>query len=238
MWLGLLFAILSLAASFGLRDADPSSPPAQKVLAEVHRYHSLSAGAAVLADFTKPREYTIECLIVYTAGLRSNDAFVNVWLMIGLLVRLALRMGYHRDARHYPNITPFQGEMRRRIWAGISMIDVLISFQLGLPSMVKTITSDTQPPRNLLDRDFNLNTTVLPPSRGIEELTPSSYTRAKLGITRVFANAAELSHATVPPTYEELMQLDRQLEEARGNVPPLLRMPDISELVTDPAEQL
>ncbi|KAK0288058.1 hypothetical protein LTR35_003532 [Friedmanniomyces endolithicus] len=167
---------------------------------------------------------TIECLIAYTAGLRSNNAFVNVWLMLGLIVRLALRMGYHRDAKHYPNITPFHGEMRRRAWAGISMIDVLISFQLGLPSMVKTIQSDTQPPRNLLDRDFGITTTVLPPSRGEHELTPSSYTRAKLGLTRIFANAAELSHAT--------------LEEAKRAIPPLLQMPDISELVTDPAEQL
>lgn len=136
MWLGLLFAILSLAESFGLRDVEVDSPPAQACLERVNKYHDLSASAAVLADFTKPKEYTLECLIAYTAGLRSNNAFVNVWLMIGLIVRLALRMGYHRDSSHYPSITPFQGEMRRRVWAAISMIDVLISFQLGLPSMV------------------------------------------------------------------------------------------------------
>ena len=139
MWLGLLFAILSLAESFGLRDVDPSEPTAQACLEKVNRYHDLAASAAVLADFTKPKQYTLECLIAYTAGLRSNNAFVNVWLMIGLIVRLALRMGYHRDASHYPSITPFQGEMRRRVWAAISMIDVLISFQLGLPSMVSTL---------------------------------------------------------------------------------------------------
>lgn len=140
MWLGLLFAILSLAESFGLRDVDPSEPTAQACLEKVNRYHDLAASAAVLADFTKPKQYTLECLIVYTAGLRSNNAFVNVWLMIGLIVRLALRMGYHRDASHYPSITPFAGEMRRRVWAAISMIDVLISFQLGLPSMVSAIS--------------------------------------------------------------------------------------------------
>ncbi|KAK3696142.1 hypothetical protein LTR37_018113 [Vermiconidia calcicola] len=238
MWLGLLYAIMSLAASFGLRDTDPSSPQAQAVLADVNKYHSLAASAAVLADFTKPKEYTIECLILYAAGLRSNNAFVNVWLMIGLVVRLALRMGYHRDPSHYPKITVFQGEMRRRVWSVIGMIDVLISFQLGLPSMFKTIQSDTQPPRNLLDRDFNSSTPVLPPSRSVDELTPSSYTRAKLRIVKVFADAAELSHATVAPSHEDIMRLDRELEEAKAAIPPLLQMPDISELVTDPAEQL
>lgn len=238
MWLGLLFAILSLAASFGLRDIDPSSPKAKTILAEVTKYHSLSAAAAVLGDFTKPKQYTIECLILYAAGLRSNDAFVNVWLMIGLVIRLGLRMGYHRDPANYPAISVFHGEMRRRVWAIISMIDTLISFQLGLPSMVKTILSDTQPPRNLLDRDFNVNTEVLPPNRPIDELTPSSYTRAKLRITRVFAEASELSHSTIAAPMEKIKELDGQLEEAKSQVPPMLQMPDISELVTDPAEQL
>lgn len=239
MWLGLLYAIMSLAASFGLRDVDPVSPQAQVILEEVNKYHSLSASAAVLADFTKPKQHTLECLILYAAGLRSNNAFVNVWLMIGLVVRLALRMGYHRDPSHYPGtISMFHGEMRRRVWAIISMIDVLISFQIGLPSIIKTVHSDTQPPRNLLDRDFNMSTQVLPASRGVGELTPSSYTRAKLRIVRVFANAAELSHATVAPSHEETERLDQELEEAKAAVPPLLQMPDISELVTDPAEQL
>jgi hypothetical protein len=238
MWLGLLYSIMSLAASFGLRENNPNSPEAQAILADVNKYHSLAASAAVLADFTKPKQYTLECLITYTAGLRSNNAFVNVWLMIGLIVRLALRMGYHRDPSHYPAITVFHGEMRRRVWSIIGMIDVLISFQLGLPSMFKTIQSDTQPPRNLLDRDFNMSTQVLPASRSIDELTPSSYTRAKLRIVRVFADAAELSHATVAPPQEETMRLDQELEAAKAAIPPLLQMREISELVTDPAEQL
>lgn len=79
---------------------------------------------------------------------------------------------------------------------------------------------------------------TLPPSRGIDELTPCSYMRAKLRITRIFADATELSHATVPPSYEDMMELDRKLEDAKSQIPPLLQMPGISEVVTDPAEQL
>lgn len=89
-----------------------------------------------------------------------------------------------------------------------------------------------------MDRDFDLNSKELPPSRSIDELTPSSYLRAKLRIVCVFAEAAELSHATTPPSHDEMMELDRRLEEAKAQLPPLLRMPDISELITDPAEQL
>ena len=237
-WLGLTFAILSLAESFSLRDADPGSTVAKACLARVEKLHSMSASAAALADFTTPKKYTLECLIFYTAGLRSNDGFMKVWLMIGLIIRLALRMGYHRDPKYYPNLSAFDGEMRRRVWTSISMIDILISFQLGLPSMVRTITTDTEAPRNLLDRDFSPSTKELPPGRSVDELTPASYARCKFGLVHIFAQAAELAHSTVPVTHEDVMRLDHELEQACNNMPNLLKMPEMSEIVTDPPEQL
>ncbi|KAF2206676.1 hypothetical protein CERZMDRAFT_119270 [Cercospora zeae-maydis SCOH1-5] len=233
MWLGLLFAILSLA----VRKLVPRNRD-NRLLAEVTRYHSLAGSAAVLADYTKGQAHTMECLMLFGAGMRSTEASVSAWLVIGLVVRLGLRMGYHRDADNHPGISVFDGEMRRRVWAVISMIDVLFSFQLGMPGMVKRIQSDTQPPRNLLDRDFSVHTTVLPPSRSVEETTPSSYMRAKLHLVNVFADVNELIHATVPPCHGQMMELDRRLDDARASLPPPLQMPDMSELVTDPAEQL
>lgn len=238
MWLGLTFAILSLAESFALRDVDRKTPTAKACLARVDKFHSMAAAAAVLADFTSPKKYTLECLMLYTAGLRSADGFMKVWLMIGLVLRLALRMGYHRDPKFYPNISPFDGEMRRRLWTGISTIDILISFQLGLPSMVTTIIADTEPPRNLLDRDFSPSTKVLSAGRGMDELTPSSYMRTKVGLVRIFAQAAELGHSTTPVKHEDVMRLDSELDVARESMPSLLKMPDMSELVTDPPEQM
>jgi hypothetical protein len=237
-WLGLTFAILSLAESFSLRDVDPGSAFAKTCLSRVEKLHSMSASAAVLADFTTPKKYTLECLIFYTAGLRSNDGFMKVWLMIGLIVRLSLRMGYHRDPRYYPSLSAFDGEMRRRVWASIIMIDILISFQLGLPSMVRTLTTDTEPPRNLLDRDFGPLCKELPPGRSVDELTPASYARTKVGIVHIFAQAAELAHSTVPATHEDVMRLDSELESACKNMPSVLKMPEMSEIVTDPPEQL
>ena len=237
-WLGLTFALMSLAESFSLRNIDPRSADGKACLARVERLHSLSASAAVLADFTTPKTYTLECLIFYTAGLRGNDGFMKVWLMVGTIIRLALRMGYHRDPKHYPRLSAFEGEMRRRVWTVLSMIDTIISFQLGLPSMVKTIATDIGAPHNLLDRDFGPSTKVLPPSRSDLELTPASYMRIKIGLVRIFSQAADLGHSTVPVAHEEVMRLDSELEFACANIPPVLNLPDINEIVTDPPEQL
>lgn len=237
MWIGLLYSILSLAAAFDLRKSpDVSSPKARLAFATATEYHDMAASAAVLADYTTPKAYTIECLLLYTSGLRSKNAFVDVWILLGVIVRLAMRMGYHRDARHYSQLTPFQGEMRRRMWHALVMIEVLISFQIGLPSIVRTLQSDCQPPRNLLDSDLNVTMKELPPNRPFEELTPVSYSIAKVRITNVFAAAAELSHRTIPPAYTQMMELDQQIEVARSLVPTRLLGRPLDQCITDPPE--
>jgi Fungal specific transcription factor domain len=64
-----------------------------------------------------------------------------------MIVRTALRMGYHRDARHSARISPFHGEMRRRAWAVIFGLDIIVSSQIGLPRMIKERQSDTAEPQ-------------------------------------------------------------------------------------------
>jgi len=40
-------------------------------------------------------------------------------------------MGYHRDAKWFPTITPFQAEMRRRTWALVRLSDIIFSHQVS-----------------------------------------------------------------------------------------------------------
>ncbi|GAB7346633.1 hypothetical protein MBLNU459_g1770t1 [Dothideomycetes sp. NU459] len=232
MWLSLLLAVMSLGSSAKLRpESDYASVTAQAAIAEANKYHELAAAAAVLADYTTPKAYTVEALILYAGAFRSLNAFFDVWLLMGVVLRLALRMGYHRDGDHY-NLSPYSAEMRRRAWACLYMADVLISWQLGLPGLIRAVQSDTKPPHNLLDRDFGLQTKVLPPSRPFEECTPSAYGAVKLQFCRVFADAADLSHVTTPPSYSEVMELDERLTSARSEIPPLLKLSDTSITLT------
>jgi len=83
-------------------------------------------------------------------------------MVLGLAVRAALRLGLHRDDSHYSNISVFRGEMLRWIWSVMLHMDLQASPQVGLPRIIKTGTYDTQPPRNILDADFDEHTQVLP----------------------------------------------------------------------------
>ena len=99
--------------------------------------------------------------------------------------------------------------------------------------MTRHIHSDTRVPLNLLDGDFSEDTKVMPPERPPTEMTHTSYMGAKYRIMRVFATAVDWTHTVYPPTYEEVLDLAQQLEEARDLFPPPLRMCDMESAITD-----
>jgi hypothetical protein len=102
----------------------------------------------------------------------SQDAEFEIWILHGMLIPISLRMGLHRDPKHFSEISIFAGEMRRRVWATIFQIDVGLSGLAGLPRMIKPHQCDTEEPRNMLDSDFDENTLELPQSRPESEFTP------------------------------------------------------------------
>jgi hypothetical protein len=238
-WVGLLFAIMSLAMFFAHRAGDESIEPSKAAPMDlVHSYRTLCAQALVLGSYTKPGQYTIETLVLYFEGefTMTGDAQARGWLLHGLTVRLALRMGLHRDASNHPNISAFQGEMRRRVWHLISQVDLLLSFHVGLPSMVSGLPTDTKPPLNLFDEDFDLQSTVLPPSRPETELTPMTYTICKARIATVFGQIADQANTLTGPTHPEVMAVDKSLLEAYESIPPVLMARSLDEAITDSPE--
>lgn len=76
--------------------------------------------------------------------------------------------------------------MRRRIWATVYCLDVVVSGQIGLPRMIRDQQVDTEMPRNLFDSDFDEDTTILPPSRPDTELTPILYGIAKCRVASLW----------------------------------------------------
>ena len=68
------------------------------------------ADCLILADYTLPHEHLIESLILHLYGEYASRQEIksSVWVLNGLIIRLAMRMGYHRDPQHLPNVSPFQ----------------------------------------------------------------------------------------------------------------------------------
>ena len=126
----MLFAMMRLAMLSYHREGDEPPEFRGKSLDMAGTFRNLMAQCLTLADYTKPYPYLIESLIFHLHGdyCQSKEADVSVWVLVGVITRLAMRMGYHRDSKMFPNITPFQGEMRRRVWAFVRQADLLFSF--------------------------------------------------------------------------------------------------------------
>ncbi|KAG7145291.1 Equisetin cluster transcription factor eqxF like protein [Verticillium longisporum] len=87
--------------------------------------------------------------------------------------------GYHRDPKWFPSLTPFQAEMRRRVWATVRMSDIFMSQHVALPAMIHDQDCDTELPSNVFDEDFGPETEIMPPPRPSTEPTPIAYALAK-----------------------------------------------------------
>lgn len=204
----------------------------------VATFRKRAAQCLVQSNYTKPGRFKVEALFISTMGefYRTNDAQVGVSFMLGLTIRLAMRMGYHRDPQHFPGISSFEGEIRRRVWSIMCQLDSLISFQVGVPRTIQDWQHDVELPRNLSDEDLYPGMEQLPPSKPDNELTAISYTRAKSRIMSVFGKISDLAYSREPVTYEQTLEIDRRLEEAHSMVMPHFKMRPLDQSVADPAE--
>lgn len=236
VWVAMLFAMMRLAMlSYG-REGDEPPEFRGKCQDLAANYRTQMAHCLITADYTKPHNFIIETLIFHLhAEYTSNrDAETSVWVLVGMIARLAMRMGYHRDAKFFPNLTPFQGEMRRRVWTFVRSADLLFSFQAALPSMIRIGDSDTDLPRNLYDDEFGEDSTSLPPARPASEATPISYMIAKGRLSFGFGRVLEEVNGVDRKSYDEILKIDRGLREVYESIPEHLKLRPMSEQTLAP----
>lgn len=239
MWLGQLFAIMCLSSQFQQLVLAPSAltpltmSPGQDNELAIATFQAKSVECLILGHYTEGGPYVVEILILYFLSevFHLKEVDVGIWMLVGTIVQVAMHMGYHRDAVHFPkSITPFAGEMRRRVWAMVIQIDFSISTQLGLPRLISQ--SNTTEPRNLYDSDFDESTTELPPSRPQTEVTPILYTLAKLRILSVGVQISDLISEPREYSYSEVLRLDQQINEAMDSLPSSMKWEGLSASLT------
>ena len=110
MWLGLLYSVLSLAMLSYHKVGDEPPEWKGRALELAAEYRLRTVQCLVTGDYTKPVEYTVETMLLYVFGEYSSrwDADLSLWLISSLITRIAFRMGYQRDPKWFPSITPFQ----------------------------------------------------------------------------------------------------------------------------------
>ncbi|ETS77139.1 hypothetical protein PFICI_11013 [Pestalotiopsis fici W106-1] len=241
-WVAILFMVLSHGVFFCMfqtpHELEVDSPlPAMDRFA---LYRALAGAALTLGKYSHPNQWTVQAMLLYVESefMTAPQSQINCYLLCATLIRIMLKMGLHRDPDKLPNISPYDGEMRRRCWNLATQIDLLVAFHLGLPAMIHGIESDTDLPRNLIDSDFDPSTKVMPPQRHMGDYTPLCYPINKAALCRVFGHVARQAHSLKVPTYAEIMALDAVLESTYARVPSFMKVKSLAESVTDPPMQV
>ena len=122
--------------------------------AMLQKYSYAVRQALVNAQVLKTTE--MQVLQAYTLWListkTSNDPH-TYWMLTGTLVRIAHRMGLHRDGEAM-GLSPFQVQMRRRLFYQVLPLDGYASQVSGTGISVGLDTWDTKQPLNINDADI------------------------------------------------------------------------------------
>ncbi|PYH67995.1 uncharacterized protein BO88DRAFT_426647 [Aspergillus vadensis CBS 113365] len=169
----------------------------------------------------------VEASILYLGieYLQSNDHKTGLPMLLSVVSRLAIMMGYHRDPQLYHlQISSFEAEMRRRAWLLLITIDSVLAWHTGLPRVVSHSLGDVRPPRNLLDSDFGPETTVLPPSRPADEVASNIvYMSAMERMLSVANEVGDMaSHPSLLP--DRTLELNMKLENTKRRLPSILQL--------------
>ncbi|GAM42118.1 hypothetical protein TCE0_043r15797 [Talaromyces pinophilus] len=244
LWLGLLFSILACVAAVQQAmnpagaETNNHPPPLQ-----VKPLRSKTVQCLIMGRYQSANSYALETLVMHLLStyIGKPDSSFDGWFLMGTIIRLAMRMGYHRDPKTQTDssnkMTPFEGEMRRRRWHAILQLDTLMSFQMGMPSVIPPEFCDTEPPRNLNDEDIWPTMPTLPPSRPSSDYTPILYTIAKGDVMNMFRKVLIHTHSsssssTSPPSYPITIDLDAKLRETYAQIPEMLKRRPINQSFT------
>lgn len=156
----------------------------------------------------------VYCLLLICRQSYAMDKETN-WMSAGTLLRLAINQGLHRDPSHFPTVSVFDGEMRRRVWATVIELNIQLSIDTAMPPLLSTEDFDTRPPANIDDDDLDPSITVLPPVQLRDFYTVSSLQilllqsfPTRLKITRMINECGR------EQVYERALQLGNELTVA------------------------
>ncbi|KAK4152469.1 activator of stress genes 1 [Chaetomidium leptoderma] len=120
----------------------------------LQRYSSGVRLSLLRMGFLRSHDVTIlQALVIYLTSLQGRYNRHAVWILNGVAIRVAQKMGLHRDGEAL-GLSPFDCEMRRRLWWQIIMVDAKYAMISGLSHTLLPTNCDTKAPKNVNDADI------------------------------------------------------------------------------------
>ncbi|KAK6715619.1 hypothetical protein SNK04_006569 [Fusarium graminearum] len=221
LWVSIMFSIVAIGASISGASTPFSGPESSLA------YTNMSARCLVSGQYQKAVEFSVEALTLHLHSRRFHQKSPDVDLcqLHALAVRLAHQRFYHCEMNQFLQlITPFEAEMRRRVWYFIQYYDVLFSLEYGVPPLIHEYTHSTDHPTDAQDDDFDEDSTVVLPRATTDTSLPCVLMSQVLPILRrIICHALGFSTCS----YSDAMLVKAQLDIWYQSIPSSLRIRSI-----------
>ncbi|EGX88683.1 C6 transcription factor, putative [Cordyceps militaris CM01] len=168
----LLFSMYYVAtASMGeetiIREFSVSKP------ALLSRMRVLVEQALVAAKFASTVDVTaLQAVLLFVLVLRKTGEARSAGSLVGVIAHLAQCLRLHKDGAGMYDLTPFQQEMRRRVFWCVVVLDHRSAEDLGTDPLFPEHMWNTPLPLNINDVDLTESAPVLPTERtGMTDMT-------------------------------------------------------------------
>lgn len=147
-WLALLYIMFSVASkswpysSANLIASDAEADAWYKAASDICLQLAYSDSGVNLE--------VIQCLVTMVLYLQGTHSSKELWVMLGLAVRLAYQLGLH-SAEACKATDPIEAEVRRRVWAGLILLDRILSMTMGRPPEIPDYQWSMGRPQPFLD---------------------------------------------------------------------------------------
>ena len=172
--------------------------------------------------------FQIHCLSFIAKRINSIKR-KRIWASAGNLTRLALSTGLHRDAQivnlRQPassrrKVSVFDQEMRRRIWATISELELQTAFARGMPAMLRDFVEDCGPPLNLDDEELDPSADQLPSQGPISNYTRSSFQHLSRSSWSLRLELVSVINGPYPKmAYDVVLMYDKKITQHLDEIP-------------------
>ncbi|RAL08477.1 uncharacterized protein BO97DRAFT_460500 [Aspergillus homomorphus CBS 101889] len=156
----------------------------------------------------------------------------SLWTSTGSLVRQAMSAGYHREINPASRISPYDQEMRRRLWLTIVELDVQVAIERGMPPTVRVNDFSIRSPLHV--NDDKLHESLHDPDlvMPLETLTDTTF---QVALFRSLS--ARLEICAYVNGYDVMLDFDRVVELDESLYNALRDIPEWNSPAADPRQQ-
>lgn len=162
----------------------------------------------------------VQCLLLIAGNATAFEGELG-WVSSGSLLRNAMMLGLHRDPCHFPNVSKYYAEVRRRLWLTIVELDLQAALENGMAPSISLDEYDTTLPANVEDERLFENLVDDPvPTDLAGSFTRTSF---QLVLARSFPTRMRIAKLVnslhFDLSYDEVLRLTQELIQYLHDVP-------------------